>query len=908
MKYILSVLMLTLTMGFTACNPSGSGSEDVNTLPPLGSDPVPSLQSLVISSVATTTAVNLTTQFNALGIYSDDTKDVTTEVTWKSSDDSIVTIDKNGLATAKAPGSVDISATLANIDSNKENIFVATLVSISIENADKGDSLTVANPKMIVGTTQQAKAIGKFDNNAIVDITTNVTWKTDTSATISVDNNGLIKAIGVGAAHVSAEYLKINSTLIKDNLNGTVETATLLSLDITGSNVSSVKNKIQLTASAFYDNNITIDVTNDVNWSSFDGSIISKNISVNENGTVTASIADNAIIKAELSNKIARHYVTFTTKTIDHIELQESYVEDASGKVITETTIDLPIVNDVTYPNEGGLSEGAYYPTAWAVYTDGTKEYVGDKAFWWSDHQQEAYINYIKGSFVFGRDLVDGAIITAVYAGKKAFFKVNVQNLSIAPSLTSIELKLNNGAIVSNGSINLAMKDKVWVTAYGTYSDGNTSNINSSVFYTSSNPKNAWIFDVVNSNIHGRSIGDANITASWQGKTATVTVHVLNEADIVDSNDSKNAKALNAIAYRVLIPTFAKVRDVLNSSNIDNEISKAPELITVDCDDRNSSNGQYTINREANKVTIDYGTGTCKAINSATVTTRALAECGLSFLSEGIPFLGLQGVNDANITSSSYYVLTEGKIVCTKTTNEAGTTLEMDMQKHKSTNVNHSSGNNSSWYHNYKIALKNSTSLTFAMTGSTRGQLYNGQVDGGILINDEEYIVKNFTIDMDLVDGEADTLATTGSVAYKGRVRENDPTNPNLTLTLNFDKYKYIMDGPTEDLTIKTTGTVGASCLGGAINYTTSTILNDVNSSLDARGDRFPSSGEMGISSIDLEIGQPRNTQATIVFSPSNAAITTNNDVQNYDSWRTIIEGSSCEILQDIIDRTLPQD
>src|SRR5262249_22289159 len=71
---------------------------------------------LVISPSKPTAAVHKTLQFTAMGIYSDgSTKDLTTSVTWSSSDTTTVTISDPsafGVATAVAVGTTEIGASL----------------------------------------------------------------------------------------------------------------------------------------------------------------------------------------------------------------------------------------------------------------------------------------------------------------------------------------------------------------------------------------------------------------------------------------------------------------------------------------------------------------------------------------------------------------------------------------------------------------------------------------------------------------------------------------------------------------------------------------------------------------------------------------------------------------------------
>jgi hypothetical protein len=96
---------------------------------------------LVISPVATATltsisvsrtvvadlAVGKTEQFTALGSSSDGTtKDITSQVTWSSTETDVATISASGLATGLKPGQTDISATLSGVISNDITITVVS--------------------------------------------------------------------------------------------------------------------------------------------------------------------------------------------------------------------------------------------------------------------------------------------------------------------------------------------------------------------------------------------------------------------------------------------------------------------------------------------------------------------------------------------------------------------------------------------------------------------------------------------------------------------------------------------------------------------------------------------------------------------------------------------------------------
>ena len=70
------------------------------------------LNGIVVCPANPTIPAGATQQFTALGYFNDGTtSDVTTQVTWTSSDTAVATINSNGLATAVGPGTTIITAT-----------------------------------------------------------------------------------------------------------------------------------------------------------------------------------------------------------------------------------------------------------------------------------------------------------------------------------------------------------------------------------------------------------------------------------------------------------------------------------------------------------------------------------------------------------------------------------------------------------------------------------------------------------------------------------------------------------------------------------------------------------------------------------------------------------------------------
>ena len=127
-------------------------------------------------------AVSSTQQFTAIGTYANNsTADISSQVTWLSSDTTVATISSVGLATGVAVGNTNITATLFGLTSATIRLPVvkSTLSSIAVQ---------PANPENLqLGSSLQFTAIGTYSDNSTKDITSQVTWTSSdtTIATIS---------------------------------------------------------------------------------------------------------------------------------------------------------------------------------------------------------------------------------------------------------------------------------------------------------------------------------------------------------------------------------------------------------------------------------------------------------------------------------------------------------------------------------------------------------------------------------------------------------------------------------------------------------------------------------------------------------------------------------------------------
>jgi uncharacterized protein YjdB len=152
----------------------------------------PTLSSITVTPVTPSVATGSTKQMTATGTYNDgSTKNITSSVSWSSSDDVEATVADTGLVTGVAVGTVSITATSASISgSTSVTITVASLQSIAV---------TPNNDSTSAGDTVQYTAIGTLKDGSTVDITDAVTWRSSDTSVATINSSGLATAQSVSS-------------------------------------------------------------------------------------------------------------------------------------------------------------------------------------------------------------------------------------------------------------------------------------------------------------------------------------------------------------------------------------------------------------------------------------------------------------------------------------------------------------------------------------------------------------------------------------------------------------------------------------------------------------------------------------------------------------------------------------
>ncbi|HEX8438170.1 Ig-like domain-containing protein, partial [Archangium sp.] len=261
-------------MTFIGCKPQQSSDQPGegtggNSFVELGSGssplkPAPKVRSITVSPSSTAVPVGRTVQFTAKGVHKDGTTvDLTDSVTWTSSDTSIATVSGTGLGTGVAVGGpVTLTATFEKM-SGTARLIVTDAVLSSI-------AITPAVESVPAGMTQQFTASGIYSNGTTIDVTDSVTWTSSDTSIATVDGTGLGKGVRVGG------HVTLTATL--GNVSGTaqltVTQAVLTAIALTPATASVPAGMTQqFTANGSYSDGTTVDITNNVTWTSSNTSI-----------------------------------------------------------------------------------------------------------------------------------------------------------------------------------------------------------------------------------------------------------------------------------------------------------------------------------------------------------------------------------------------------------------------------------------------------------------------------------------------------------------------------------------------------------------------------------------------------------------------------------------------------------
>ncbi|MCE9500539.1 MAG: Ig-like domain-containing protein, partial [Leptospira sp.] len=388
----------------------------------------PTVSSITIHPANTTIGDGDSVAYTAFATYSDGSvSNVTSSVTWASSNTTVATISDGGLAHSVAAGTTTISATLGAV-TGQTNL---TVTGETLENV----IVSPASGTIAKGTTLQFQATAYYSDGLTVDVTQSATWSSSSTTTATVQtagdaSPGLAKGVGVGGP--------ITITAVYNGKSGsaalTVSAATLSSIAVTPvSPHVQVGNTQAFTATGTYSDGSTQNITGSVTWSSSNA-----HVTINSSGLATAVSVGSATITATLG---------------------------VSGST-TMTVINATLVSIAVTPNGSTFPKGYQQAfTAIGTYSNGTTSDISSVVTWTSNATSVATVNSTTGLVT-----IVGSSGQATITATSGSISGSAQLFAAPPVLTSISVEPFN-ITLSNGS-------SQQYTAYGHYSDGSILDLN----------------------------------------------------------------------------------------------------------------------------------------------------------------------------------------------------------------------------------------------------------------------------------------------------------------------------------------------------------------------------------------------------------------------------------------------
>ena len=452
----------------------------------------PTLLSISVTPTNPSVTIGQNLQFVATGQYSDgSTQNLTTSVTWNSSQPSVAGITAAGVANGLSGGSSAITAAFGAINASVM-LSVSPLVPTSI-------AVTPVNPSFALGTSQQLAAIGTFADGSTLDLTNSVTWSSSLTSVATVNTSGLAVSASTGQTLITATTAGIagSSTV-------TVTPAALVSIAVTPAIPTiPLGTTIQLAATGTFTDGSTQDITSSVQWNSSNSSIATISNTSGSVGLATSVATGNSTISATSGSISAS-----ATLTVSIAALVSITVNPASPSIALGTTQQFFAIG---------------------TFTDGSSQDLTASSTWASGNAGLATVssNALATSMATGTVTISATFGSIVGSTPLTVTSAALVSITVNPTSASTPLGLNQA-----------------FTAAGTFTDGSTQDVTSSTHWSSSVPTVATISDTPGSIGIATSTGaGATVVTATSGSVAgsgnlTVTMAILAAIQVTPQSPS----------------------------------------------------------------------------------------------------------------------------------------------------------------------------------------------------------------------------------------------------------------------------------------------------------------------------------------------------------------------------------
>ncbi len=287
-------------------------------------------------------------------------------VTWSSADDAVATVDENGLVTAVDNGMAEITAQAGDAMGTASITVAQVPAGISIEVAPDATTLTE-----IEQTLQLMVSVSDGNDNAIAEPA--VTWTSGDENVATVDEDGLVEAVGNGMAAVTAASGDVSAMVSITVMVISEPVATSITIEPAAHTLGAIGDTVELAAVVLDQHeNAMEDVM--VTWSSGDDAVAT----VDENGVVTAVDNGMAEITAQAGGAMGTASIT-----VAQVPAGISIEVAPDATTLTEIEQTLQLMVSVSDGNDNAIAEPAVTWTSGdenvvTVDEDGLVEAVGN--------------------------------------------------------------------------------------------------------------------------------------------------------------------------------------------------------------------------------------------------------------------------------------------------------------------------------------------------------------------------------------------------------------------------------------------------------------------------------------------------------------------------------------------------
>ncbi|MCG9731123.1 Ig-like domain-containing protein [Shewanella sp. Isolate13] len=425
------------------------------------------------------------------GLYSDGSSAaLTTGVTYKQDGDAVVLANLGGHGMyVNDHRTTDASLVYAEYTPAGGETLGTARVPVTVTGAQAASLSIVpsfdASQDLMKGLSYSLKAIAALDDGTQVDVTSIVNWQSSNSAIGEMSNvtKGQLNTKADGGITITASYGTYN-----DAIAVTVADVTLQSITLTPANQSmDVGQHQRYHALGHYDSGVTLDITNQVSWSSSDSAVAT----INNQGDV---------------NAVAPGVITVHASK-DGIDGQTNLTVKVVGEV-TSVHIELSQAHSLAIGESAPLNALIYFK-------DGANnDYDAAKRVYWK--VEDPSIGYVMDGVWYAR-AVGNTVVTAAFGGITS----NEESVHVnTAAVTSL-------AMTPSSKVDLAKGRTYQLAVEATYTNGGTViQTDAANWSTTDNAVVSVSQEGLVTAVGNGTDSTVTITASFGGKTASVEVEV----------------------------------------------------------------------------------------------------------------------------------------------------------------------------------------------------------------------------------------------------------------------------------------------------------------------------------------------------------------------------------------------